>query len=81
MTCWLGAISTDGRMNPTGILYFTNRTLVEWMSGSCTQKGGIAFAEGFWDMNGGGISLVGISMTGESEQCHFSIRPWYLICS
>jgi hypothetical protein len=70
MTCWMGTISTDGRMNLTDISYFTNRTLVEWMSGSCTQKGGIAFAEGFWDMNGGGggISLVGISMIGESEQ-------------
>jgi hypothetical protein len=45
----LGAITTGGKTNPSDNLSLTKRALVGWMSGSRTQRNGIALAEGFYD--------------------------------
>jgi hypothetical protein len=50
----LGAVATGEKMNPSGNLSFKKTTLVGWMSGSSSQRDGIAFAEGFCDLGGGG---------------------------
>jgi hypothetical protein len=53
----LGAVATGGKKNPSGNLSFKKTTFVGCMSGSSSQRDGIAFAEGFCDL-GGGIMLA-----------------------
>jgi hypothetical protein len=66
----LGPTLTDGNMNLTGNLIFMERIMVGWMSGSCTQKGGIVLAEGLCDLGGGG----GIFGQGRPQKpCHWTL--------
>jgi hypothetical protein len=58
--------------DPSGNLSFTKRTLVEWMSGSWTQKGWIALSNGLWSCGRESFWLKAF-MIWEGEQCPFWI--------
>jgi hypothetical protein len=67
----LGSVATGDKMNPTKI------TLVRWVSGSWTQRDGIALAEGLCDL---GADYFGWrpSWLGESCRDPFPVVPWHL---
>jgi hypothetical protein len=48
----LGSTATGGKMNSSGNLSFTKRTLIGWVSGSWTHNDGIALAQGLCDLQG-----------------------------
>jgi hypothetical protein len=71
----LGATATGGMMNPPDNLSLTKRTLVGWMSESCTQRDGRLLrlgAEGLHGSGGGSCPSLklypGICFTTEKKR-------------